>query len=239
MAEALDLELAGEPVRLLADRALYWPARGRLLIADLHLGKGDTFRAAGIAIPTGGTAHDLGRLAALLARTGARALWILGDFLHARRNAAVDAAWRDFRDAHGRVDVAVIPGNHDRAFDADVAGVERLPEGIRDGPFEFRHAPRPARHAGGSDAGGSRFPAPARSQSAAFPDQAGAGHVLCGHLHPVLRLPGTAGRHPLFWLRPDCTVLPAFSAFTGGHPVPRADSGGSVLCDGRQLVRLP
>ena len=211
MAEALDLELGGEPVRLLADRALYWPARDRLLIADLHLGKGDTFRAAGIAIPTGGTAHDLGRLAALLARTGASALWILGDFLHARRNAAVDAAWLEFRDAHPAVAMAVVPGNHDRAFDADSAGVDRVPEGTVDGPFAFRHVPA------------EQPPA----------------HVLCGHLHPVLRLPGALGRHPLFWLRPQASVLPAFSAFTGGHPIPRGDSSGSVLCDGRQLLRLP
>ena len=110
MDETLGLAIAGEPVRLFADRALYWPARGRLLIADLHLGKGDTFRTAGIAVPTGGTAHDLGRLARLLARSGARSLWILGDFLHARRTAAVDAAWRDFRDAHRDVAVAVVPG---------------------------------------------------------------------------------------------------------------------------------
>lgn len=211
MAETLELALAGEPVRLLADRALYWPARARLLIADLHLGKGDTFRAAGIAVPSGGTAHDLARLAALLALTGARSLWILGDFLHARRHAAVDAAWRDFRRAHAAVAMAVVPGNHDRAFDAEAAGVQRLPEGTLDGPFEFRHAPV---------------------------GQTAARHVLCGHLHPVLRLPGT-GRHPLFWLRDAATVLPAFSAFTGGHFVPRADSRGSVLCDGRQLLRLP
>src|SRR5690606_5753189 len=212
MAETLELELAGEPVCLLADRALYWPARRRLLIADLHLGKGDTFRAAGIAVPTGGTAHDLARLAALLAQTGARSLWILGDFLHARRNAAVDAAWREFGNAHRSVAMAVVPGNHDRAFDAEAAGVERLPEGTVDGPFEFRHLP---------------------------PAHDGPLHVLCGHLHPVLRLPAAAGRHPLFWLRPACTVRPAFSAFTGGHRIPRGDSHGSVLCDGRQLLRLP
>src|SRR5690606_25317359 len=114
MAEALDLEIAGETVRLLADRALYWPARARLLIADLHLGKGDTFRAAGIAIPSGGTAHDLARLAALVELVHACELWILGDFLHARRNTAVDVAWRAFRDAHAAVAMAVVPGNHDR-----------------------------------------------------------------------------------------------------------------------------
>ena len=216
MAEALDLDVAGEPVRLLADRALYWPARRRLLLADLHLGKGDTFRAAGIAVPSGGTAHDLARIAALLAATGAASLWILGDFLHARRNPAVDAAWRAFRDAHAGVAFAVVPGNHDRALDARVAGIELVREGTRDGPFAFRHAPPGAAHAGDA--------APA--------------HVLCGHLHPVLRLPG-AGRHPLFWLRPDTTVLPAFSAFTGGFAVPPGEASGSVTCDGESLLRLP
>lgn len=211
MAEALDLAIAGEPMRVFADRALYWPARRRLLIADLHLGKGDTFRAAGIAVPTGGTTHDLQRLQALLVRSGASELWILGDFLHARRHPRVDAAWAAFRDAHRGVAMAVVPGNHDRDFDAAAARVERLPEGLCDGPFEFRHAP---------------------------PAMASDAHVVCGHLHPVLRLPGQ-GRHPLFWLQPGVSVLPAFSAFTGGHPVPPGASGGSVLCDGRQLLQLP
>ena len=49
--------MRGERLQLHADRALYWPARGRLLIADLHLGKGDVFRRAGIAVPRGGTAR--------------------------------------------------------------------------------------------------------------------------------------------------------------------------------------
>ena len=34
MAAELDIVIAGEPMRLYADRALYWPARQRLLIAD-------------------------------------------------------------------------------------------------------------------------------------------------------------------------------------------------------------
>lgn len=211
MAETLDLAIAAEPVRLLADRALYWPARRRLLVADLHLGKGDTFRAAGIAVPTGGTARDLARLGALLAATEAASLWILGDFLHARRHHAVDAAWRAFRAAHAQVAIAVVPGNHDRALDASVAGVALVHEGTREGPFVFRHAP-PA-------------------------DVDARGHVLCGHVHPVLHLPG-AGRHPLFWLRPHASVLPAFSAFSGGYAVAREDSTGSVVCNGSELLRL-
>jgi DNA ligase-associated metallophosphoesterase len=217
VGETLPILLAGEPVVLLADRALYWPARGRLLIADLHLGKGDVFRAAGIPVPTGGTAHDLARLDVLLRATGAHALWILGDFLHGPRHAGVDAAWRALRDAHPHVHMAVVRGNHDRRFDRDAAGVEEVPDGLVDGPFAFRHAPHDEPPAGATG---------------------DAPHLLCGHVHPVLRIPGT-GAHPLFWLQPGCTVLPAFSRFTGGYRVSPAACAGSVVCDGRALLRLP
>ena len=51
MADELPLLRAGEPLVLLGARALYWPARQALLLADLHLGKADVFRRAGIALP--------------------------------------------------------------------------------------------------------------------------------------------------------------------------------------------
>ncbi len=191
MPAALEREVAGELVHFLADRALYWPARQRLLIADLHLGKGDVFRAAGIAVPTGGTALDLGRLDALLHLAGATELWILGDFLHGPRSRAVEAAWRNLLVRHPTVSVSVVGGNHDRALDPAAVGVALLPEDVCDGPFRFRHHPRPAADAG-------RW------------------HVLCGHLHPVVVLPGLPGRFPVFALNRGETVLPAFSRFTGG-----------------------
>jgi len=48
--------------------------------------------------------------------------------------------------------------------------------------------------------------------------------ALCGHRHPVVRVPTLAGRHalrrPCFFLdRRACLHLPAFGSFTGGHPV--------------------
>ncbi|WP_132999239.1 ligase-associated DNA damage response endonuclease PdeM [Luteimonas arsenica] len=196
MHAALDLELAGEHMQLMADRALYWPARGRLLIADLHLGKGDIMRAAGIAVPSGGTGHDLARLDALLRSTGARELWVLGDFLHGRRHARFETQWRRLLAAHPGCSAGVVAGNHDRALVPDAAGVVHLPEDVHDGPFRFRHHPLPA-------AGGEGGP--------------GAGHVLCGHVHPVAALPGLPGRWPALVLEPGQTILPAFSAFTGGR----------------------
>lgn len=210
MAEALDIALAGEPVRLLADRALYWPARRRLLLADLHLGKADTFRAAGIALPRGGTALDLARIAALVAATGAQAVWVLGDLLHGRTDlSSWRAAWDAFRAGHPQLAVAVVDGNHDRALRHAGLDLELLGDAVHDGPFVLRHAP-------GRDA---------------------RGHVLCGHLHPVCKLPGQT-RAPAFWLQAGCTVLPAFSAFTGGRPLRLLPGESAVLCNGQALLAL-
>ena len=210
MAEALALQLAGEPVWLLADRALYWPARRRLLVADLHLGKADTFRASGIAVPRGGTALDLRRLGALLDATGAQSLWVLGDMLHGRTDlASWRAAWNAFRAEHRGLAIAVVDGNHDRALASAGLDLERLGDAVQDGPFVLRHAP------------------------ALDPR----GHVICGHVHPVLKLRGQP-RTPAFWLQPRCSVLPAFSAFTGGHPVRLQRGEGAVLCNGDALVAV-
>ncbi|MDM9560111.1 ligase-associated DNA damage response endonuclease PdeM [Bordetella petrii] len=202
--QALAMRLAGEPVALMGERALYWPARGRLVIADLHLGKGHVFRRAGIAVPGGATQDDLRRLARLVAATAARELWIVGDVLH---GPASQAGWRDrwarWRQEHAGLDVAVLNGNHDRALRGAALGVRQLGEAWDDGPFLFRHLP----HA----------------------DPRGR-HVIAGHVHPKVRLPGVPRSWPAFWLRPGVTVLPAFADFSGGHLVDPGPDGAAVAC---------
>ena len=47
--KALPIELAGEPMLLHAQRALIWPRRATLLVADVHLGKSDLLRRHGPA----------------------------------------------------------------------------------------------------------------------------------------------------------------------------------------------
>src|SRR5262249_50769057 len=44
------VEIAGERVTLLAERAAYWQRTRTLLVADTHFGKAATFRAAGIPV---------------------------------------------------------------------------------------------------------------------------------------------------------------------------------------------
>ena len=219
LPDPVRMTLAGEAVELHGERALYWPARRRLMIADLHLGKADAFRRAGIALPSGGSAHDLARIGALLDATGARAFWVLGDLLH---GALTDTHWRGhwnaWRARHAAVEVAILTGNHDRALAGAGLDVVLLGDAVDDGPFALRHAP--------DDAPVARNGAPRL-------------HTLCGHLHPVVRMPAIERRLPAFWLRPHVTVLPAFSAFTGGVRIDPAEGETLVACAGGEAILLP
>lgn len=225
MADALTIELAGETVQLLADRALYWPARSRLLIADLHLGKEDSFRHAGIAVPLGSTSEDLERLAALLARCRARALWILGDMLH---GPLVDTSWRAvwqaFQAAHPDLDVVLVRGNHDRSIAAAGLSIRTVTAPVEEGPFLLCH-----------DAPEDRAATQGRV-------------AIGGHVHPVVRVPGFHGRFPAFVQSGGRLLLPAFSAFTGGWLVNgpsgrwvggrTASSTRAYACMGPELLAL-
>jgi metallophosphoesterase superfamily enzyme len=59
--------------------------------------------------------------------------------------------------------------------------------------------------------------------------------VICGHLHPVMRLPRLAGRWPTFILEPQQTILPAFSEFTGGYEV-ALGKGRAAVCAKQSIV---
>lgn len=205
-----------ETLALYGERAVHWPVADALLVADLHLGKGEVFRRAGLAVPRGGTATDLARLAALLQATRASRLVILGDVLHGalHEQAAWRGDWRAFRDAQAAVRIEALVGNHDRALRGG-AGPSDLGLVLREDVILERglilcHEP----------------------------DQAPPGRPsLCGHLHPAARVEGL-GRLPSFWWRaaPRQLVLPAFSAFTG-RTRPRPSVGDAFLaCAGHAVL---
>jgi DNA ligase-associated metallophosphoesterase len=189
-----EVELAGERVVLLGERALFWPAASLLLVADPHWGKAAAFRAAGLPVPGGTTTEGLARLTRALERTGAGRLVFLGDLLHAREGRAPRtlAAARAWRERHPRVEMALVRGNHDRR-----AG---------DPPPELGIEPR--------DAPWVLPPFVLAHHPAASP----AGYVLAGHVHPSVTLRGRGRqrkRLPCFHLGARVGVLPAFGAFTG------------------------
>ena len=186
--------VAGEQLRLLGERAVFWERTRTLFVADPHFGKAAAFRAAGVLVPRGTTGETLSRLDAALARTGAERIVFLGDFLHAREGRAPEtlAAINDWRARWSRVAMLLVRGNHDKRAGDPPRELEMqcVNAPVIESPFVFAHHP-------------------VRSDD---------GYVLSGHVHPGARLSGPGREHswlPCFWFGREIAVLPAFGEFTG------------------------
>ena len=207
------LDLAGEPVRLLPERALFWPGACALIVADVHWGKAAAFRSAGIPIPGGATRRDLERLDAAIARTGARRLIVLGDLFHARAGRVASrtlAELREWRTVRAGLEIQLVRGNHDRHAGDPPADLRVNPIDAPAfvPPFVLRHEPRVSE----------------------------TGYTLAGHVHPGIVLADRAlfrERLPCFVVGERMAVLPAFGSFTGlGIVTPEPDERVFVVADG-------
>jgi DNA ligase-associated metallophosphoesterase len=200
---ALPIALADTTAWLLPQRALYLPAQRMLLVADLHLGKGLSFRRRGVPVPAGTTAQTLQRLADAVAVCDAAQVVFLGDLLHCAdaQAQAVREAFTTWRARHADLALTLVRGNHDRhAGDPPPDwGVQVVDEPWPAGP-------------------------PGRLLLAHHPQPQAQGYVLAGHVHPAVVLGGRAHqrlRLPCFHFGPALGLLPAFGAFTGAHVVAR------------------
>ncbi len=192
------LSIHGDELVLLPEKAAYWPAGAALLVADVHLGKSETFQRWGIPIPSQVNTATLDRLQRVCDRTQARQLFILGDLFHAQAGCvdAVIDGWQTFL-ATTQVAAHLIVGNHDRALANTLAALSLTchTHPIAAPPWLFSHEPVPA----------------------------AAGVNVCGHVHPCVRLGGKGDRLRLpcfYWEANDQRLtLPAFGEFTGGYDV--------------------
>ena len=215
----LDVTLCNAHLTLLPERAAWIEAAHTLLIADLHLGKASSFRRHGVPVPEGTTTDNLERLSALYAAWQPRRVAFLGDFLHApeaRAASTLDAlaAWRR---AHADVELLLVRGNHDRRAGDPPAWLGARcvdePHGIAGAAgLHLSHHPR---HVDGA-------------------------LVVAGHVHPCT----FAGRGfermrlPCFHVVDGCLTLPAFGAFTGMHPIERAEDDRVFVVAGDRVVEL-
>ena len=209
---------AGEPLTLLPERALWWPAGAVLFIADLHLGKAATYRALGQPVPGGTTLENLARLDALMLQHRPRRIVFLGDFLHAAqaRTPSLLGALADWRARHAVIAMTLVRGNHDsRAGDPPASlQIEVVDEPWLLGPFACCHHPQ--------------------THPTHF--------VLAGHLHPACRLQGPGRdslRLPCFVSDLQQATLPAFGEFTGGWLMEAAPGRRFYAVGGERVWALP
>lgn len=212
------IEVAGQALTLLPQKAALLPDSRTLLIADAHIGKATSFRALGVPVPRGTTSETLAVLGDMIRRHGATRVVFLGDFLHSARShaaATLDALAR-WRCELPSLDLVLVRGNHDdRAGDPPASlGLRVVDEPLRQGGLALCHHPEPV---------------------------AGA-YVVAGHLHPCVSIQGRARerlRLPCFHVGTHAMVLPAFGSFTGMHPVRRTPGDRVFAVAGEAVRELP
>lgn len=191
------LRWQGSELELLPQRALWLPRERLLLLADLHLGKAESFQALGVPLPSDGDGATLNPLLELTHRLQPAEVLVLGDLIHGRLGLtpALRAKLAALPELLG-CPLGLIGGNHERG-----SWIEGLPPwpSQRRGVLWLSHEPEPP-------------PQPELLN-------------VCGHLHPVALLGarGAGGdrlRLPCFALDPRVPrlLLPSFGRLTGGHP---------------------
>jgi len=180
---------------LLPERAIYWPSRRMLLVADVHLGKAASFRALGIPIPPGSTRSTLVRLDDAIRRTESERICFLGDLWHAKAGRTPEAIeqFGIWRASHAAIKMTLVEGNHDVRSGRLLAewDIAEVAEPHPVGPFSFCHHPDIACYGA---------------------------YRLAGHIHPAVLLEGRgrqALRLPCFYFGPEGGLLPSFGDFTG------------------------
>ncbi len=209
------LVLGEGELELLPEHAVFDPTSRSLLVADLHLGKGFSFRLQGVNVPAGSTSATLERLSRLVDRCRPAAVFILGDLLHDAhaRHPSVLEQMVDWRATCPEVEVGLLVGNHDRHAGELPAecGVAVLGSELQVGNWTLRHDEGPADP--------SRF-------------------TIAGHVHPTVRIADRIDSlsRPCFWLRERSLVIPAFGVMTGGWKVQPAGSERVFISSGGSVV---
>lgn len=206
----LSIEILGEELVLTCSGVVWLPAFRALLVADLHLGKDATFRAAGIPVPSGSTTETLASLSSISQRFNAEQVFVLGDLWHHQASEALED-WL----ITCAVEVHLVPGNHDRKALKQLhpKGLNVLPEVCELGPFKLRHDP---------------------SSNEGF---AICGHLHPVISLDRRHFPSQRAR--CYWQTQTSLILPSFGNFTGGSPITPTPGDRIYLCASDRVVELP
>lgn len=200
--------------------ALYAPAFGALLVADLHLEKGTSLARRGVHLPPYDTRESLNQLSAALDEVRPARLIFLGDSFHdGEARDRIDAGdLAVLRSITSSVETVWITGNHDPAPPRDIGG--SIVEEMALGPVMLRHEARVL--------------------------QAGEAEIS-GHLHPAaaVHARGHRIRCRCFIANGQRMVMPAFGSYTGAlsvraEPFARLFDGFDVWMIGEKAIhRFP
>jgi uncharacterized protein len=186
-----EITIANETFILLPEKALLRKATNELIIADLHLGKGTHFNKAGMPIPIASLQKDIENLIFIINKYQPSTVIFLGDLFHSSVNSEW-AAFELFLKNYPALPFILVKGNHDIIAAKNYEhGNFKVVHTLEFNDFVFSH--EPIAH--------SKF-------------------VICGHIHPGVRLNGKAKQSltlPCFYKTEKHFILPAFGLLTGLH----------------------
>ncbi len=213
-----DYEIFGEQIKLLPQKALYWPSKEILVIADVHFGKVGHFRKAGIAIPKSMEQEDLAALSDLLHEYKPRTLIFLGDFFHSEMNN--DWNWFElWRQLFTETQMILVRGNHDLfPINIYIRNNFEVVDTLSLDPFVFLHEPAKENYI-------------SRENTC----------VISGHIHPGIILTGKGRQKvslPCFFFGKKQIILPAFGKFTGKYCIEYKNGDRIFGITGDRVVEL-
>lgn len=208
------IELEGESLLLLPEKAIWFPRFKSLIIADVHLGKGAHFRKAGIAIPKALAQEDLSCITDLIEAYHPETIIFLGDLFHSSLNNDLD--WfRLWRELHAQIKITLIKGNHDI-----------LPQSI----YKELHVELKS-----EEILGSFF------LSHDMPSEITEKYILFGHIHPGITISGKGKQKislPCYYFNTTHGILPAFGKFTGKFSLKNSDFAKIFVIAGKNIYQV-
>ncbi len=193
----MQLQILGNQVLLLVEKAIYIQDLEAILIADAHLGKATHFRKAGIPVPSHIIETEISRLKTLIENNHPKKVYFLGDLFHSHLNNE----WQHFIDfikLREEIEFILVKGNHDILPEINYhhSNFTLVEEPYKVGNFVLSHHPVNLDHTKNN------------------PELL---HIY-GHLHPGIKVKGKARASfnlPCFHFQKNQLVLPAFGKFTG------------------------
>lgn len=200
-------------------RCLYWEKERTLVLSDLHLGKTGHFRKEGIAVPQQVYQEDLHRLFSAIQYFNPVEVLMVGDLFHSRANKEWEwfAKWRaDFP----ALNFTLILGNHDKlpAGLADKIDITIQDSLVKNNILLLHN-----------------------EEDWNPVENPGIRGKICGHIHPAVVVPVGARqkiRMPCFHFTSQTCTLPAFSLFTGGHPIKQGPKDLVFAIADGQIIKI-
>lgn len=186
-------KILGEKFELLPQKALFWKSKKILLLADMHLGKVNHFRKAGIPVPAKANTKNYETLIDLVLQTKPERMICVGDLFHSHYNSDWETVGQ-FTKNFSQLSVELVTGNHDILSDLQYKrhAISVHSQVLKIEKFSLNHFPAETAESGQ--------------------------YTLSGHVHPGVLLRGK-GRQaltlPCFYFGEQQGYLPAFGMFTG------------------------